>query len=74
MSERATKATVCPQDGGGNYSSSEQLLKQREGADGERGDGGRWGKKERWPGEKPKRREIRSNGNEFSETQRFESK
>lgn len=37
-------------------------------------DGGRVGEKEGWPGEKPKRREIRSNGNEFSETQRFESK
>lgn len=73
MSERATKATLCPQEGD-NYSSSGQLLKQREGVDGEKAMEGGWERKDGWPGEKPKRREIRSNGNEFSETQRFESK
>ncbi len=41
QSQRGTKATLCPQEGD-NYSSSEQLLKQRVGT------GGREGKKEGW--------------------------
>lgn len=48
QSESGTKATLCPQDDD-NYSSSEQLLRQRLGTlDGREG----WREKKGWPGEK----------------------
>lgn len=72
QSERGTKATLSPQEGG-NYSFSEQLLKQRV-ETGEEGrvirtrDGLERNRAER------ETREPRSNRNECCETQHFESK